>query len=77
MYGHTQVGNTTKRSGQYTAFVVFADGTESPLFDSLAELYPWMRQNGVVRDEYGTTPNGDAGTFYPWRVRKLYNTVLV
>lgn len=45
-------------------------GPISPIFDGLQGLYQWMREGGWYMDEHGTTPNGDAGVFYPWRVAK-------
>ena len=37
----------------------------SPVFPSLAELFPWMRANGWKQDEYVN------GSFLPWRVVRV------
>lgn len=58
-------------NGKKGTFIADDAGPISPIFDGLYELYPWMRANGWYMDEHGTTPNGDAGTFYPWRVAKM------
>lgn len=52
---------------QPKTFIALTGGNPpvSPLFDSLAELYPWMRENGWVSDEYVD------GVQYPWRVKKV------
>lgn len=67
MYGKIRVSDTSKRPGTYSTFIVFDDGTESPIFADLAGLYPWMRANGVVMDE---SMDECEACFCPWRVRK-------
>lgn len=53
-------------TGETGCFIHDTDGnTVSPLFKDLAELYPWMRENGWKTDEY---PDSRPGTFVPWRV---------
>ena len=37
----------------------------SPVFDGLAELFPWMKKNGWIMEEHV----GDK--FIPWRVVKI------
>lgn len=57
--------------GKYGTFIADGAGPISPVFPCIDELIPWMKNNGWYWDEHGTTPNGDAGTYYPWRVAKV------
>ena len=40
----------------------------SPVFDSLAGLFPWMRYNGWKLDEYNNSDSLEG--YHPWRVTK-------
>jgi hypothetical protein len=68
-YGKTIVSSTTERPGAYSTFILWDDGTKSPIFGDLAGLYPWMRQNVIVIDESATDSEGK-NCYIPWRVRK-------
>jgi hypothetical protein len=54
---------TDRLSGKTGTFLADTEhSAQSPVFSSLAELFPWMRANGFKLDEYVN------GTFVPWRV---------
>jgi hypothetical protein len=51
--------------GRYRSYVADSNGEPvSPLFPSLAEVFPWMTANGYKLDE------GSGEQFVPWRVFK-------
>ena len=60
-------------TGKNADFIAgFEDGREkrvSPLFGSLADLYPWMKRNGFKSAEDVALPDGRT-QFRPWRVVK-------
>lgn len=41
----------------------------SPVFDSLAKLFPWIRENGWKLEEYR---DNNYSKFEPWRIIKLW-----
>ena len=57
---------TEASTGKVGTFIAPADSREavSPVFSSLAQLYPWMRENGWRFQE------GVGQRFVPWRVVK-------
>lgn len=61
---------TTGETGDFIAG--FENGRRialSPIFQSLAELYPWMHKNGWKSDEYISL--GTETKFVPWRVVRV------
>jgi hypothetical protein len=59
------------QTGEKADFIAgFENGREtrvSPLFTTLADLYPWMKRNGFKSDETVSLPEGRT-QFRPWRV---------
>ena len=57
---------TDKASGQVGSFVHNGDLVAiSPVFSSLAEFLPWMKEQGYVHAEYDRE-----GNYTPWRIQK-------
>ena len=71
---HINVQCTDPITGETGDFIAgFEDGKKtrvSPLFNSLAYLYPWMHQNGWKSDEYIDLGPDRPQQFVPWRVTR-------